>query len=174
MTNQPQKRVLWVATQEAQKEIQPFLTPFGEEWEISVFNTVQALSSALIRASVSDLQPPGLLIWGGDINDPILTDGKEIGLEELHEGISLMYYQNLNILPFYPKGQKERNERVFALKNELDQVGSNLQIIDVLGDHPRRAIQDPANMEKLKIALGLRQGIGMEGSPASTANLARR
>lgn len=175
MTDQPQKRVLWVATRETQEEIRSFLIPFGEEWEISVFNTIQDLSSALIRVNIRrGPQPPGLLIWGGDISDPILTDGKDTGLEELHEGISLMYYDHLDILPFYPEGQEEKNQQVFDLKDELGEIRSNLQIIDVLGDHPRQAIFVPEKMAQLNMALGILQGKGLEGPPASTVDPARR
>lgn len=167
-TDQPQKRVLWVVTGEKQEEVQLFLAPFGEGWKITVLNTVEALSSELIRASVRDRQPPDLLIWGGDISDPIITDGQGgIGLEELHGAMSLMNRNHLNILPFYPEGQEERNQQVVDLQEELDQVWSNLHIINALGAHPRQAIQVPANMERLEIAIGIRQGIGMEGQPAS-------
>lgn len=168
-TDQPTKRILWVVTGEKQEKVQPFLAPFGEEWKITVLNTVEALSSALISASARhSLQSPFLLIWGGDISDPILTNRREdMGLEELHEAMSLMNHDHLNILPFYPEGQEEKNRRVAGLKEELDEVLSNLHIIDVLGDRPRQAIQVPANMEKLEIALGLRLGIGIEGSPAT-------
>ncbi len=174
-TDHPQKRVLWIATQETPEQLKPHLTPFGDRWEIEVMPKSKNLITSLLSAQVGLIPKPDLLIWGGDIVELEREFSHNVGLVEFLKRIRDIYTDHkLNILPFYPEDREIDNSRILGLIPELKKVGGNVQLIGELGDHPRRAILVPANMERLEIALGPRQGIGMEGPQTSTTDPARR
>lgn len=169
--DQPPKRVLWIATQETPEQLAPYLSYFEDAWTIKIISKSEDLIKALIWADVKPDARTDLLIWGGDIRDSVAVDNRNVGLDIFLKVIRDIYPRHkLNILPFYPEDREKDNSQILEYTPELKRVRSNVQVIGELGDHPRQAIQVPANMEKLEITLGLRQGIGMEGqiTPASS------
>lgn len=176
-TDQPPKRVLWIATQETPEQLKPHLTPFGDRWEIEVMPKSKNLIISLLSAQVGLIPKPDLLIWGGDIVELEREFSHNVGLVEFLKRIRDIYPDyKLNILPFYPENREKDNSQILGFIPELKRVGSNVQIIGELGDHPRQAIQSPEKMVELEIALGLREGMSVEGQavPASTTDPARK
>ncbi len=170
-TVQQKPKIVWMISPELEDEIKPNIKPFlDDEWQPVFIRHFDDLVNQLSLYNRSSKPRPDLILLGGRIGLGLANVPVENSWLFTSINLWIKDGQHLDLIPFYPDAPEDLpnlnleclNSAAFDLN-----LSPNVKMLNVLGDHPRQAIQVPATMERLEIALGLRQGIGMEGQISS-------